>query len=113
VTVIFNQPAVYPDIRILEYRGVTTLDVTAGANGKGGTANSGLATTTSARELIFGANTVAASTRGPGSGFTSRIITSPNGDIAEDRIVTTVGAYRATAPLTGNQPWVMQMATFK
>ena len=33
VTVTFNQAAAYPDVRILEYRGVTTLDVTAGASG--------------------------------------------------------------------------------
>ena len=35
VTVTFNQAAAYPDVRILEYRGVTTLDVTAGASGSG------------------------------------------------------------------------------
>ena len=33
VTVTFSQAAAYPDVRILEYRGVTTLDVTAGASG--------------------------------------------------------------------------------
>ena len=33
VTVTFSQAAAYPDIRILEYQGVTTLDVTAGASG--------------------------------------------------------------------------------
>ena len=55
VTVAFNQAAAAPDIRILEYRGVTTLDAKAGASGTGGAANSGSATTTSANELIFGA----------------------------------------------------------
>ncbi len=113
VTVTFSQPAAYPDIRILEYRGVTTLDVTAAATGSSSTANSGSATTTAANELIFGANTVVASTKGAGSGFTSRIITSLDSDIAEDRIVTTTGSYGSTAPLTGTKPWVMQMATFK
>ena len=113
VSVIFSQPAVYPDIRILEYRGVTTLDVTAGASGNSSAASSGSATTTSATALIFGASTVFTSTTGPGPGLTSRIITSPDGDIAEDRIVTTTGAYSATAPLNSAGPWVMQMATFK
>ena len=37
VTVTFNQAAAYPDVRILEYRGVTTLDVTAGASGNSAT----------------------------------------------------------------------------
>ena len=100
VTVTFSQAAAYPDVRILEYRGVTTLDVTAGASGSSAAANSGAATTTSANELIFGANMVATSTGAAGSGFTSRIITSPDGDIAEDKIVTTAGSNSATATLS-------------
>jgi hypothetical protein len=58
VTVTFNQAAVAPDVRILEYRGVTTLDAKAGASGDSAATNSGPATTTSANELLFGANTV-------------------------------------------------------
>src|SRR5262249_17864965 len=45
VTVTFSQPAAYPDVRILEYRGVTTVDVTAGASGNSATSSSGSATT--------------------------------------------------------------------
>ncbi len=112
VTVTFSQAAAFPDVRILEYRGVTTLDVTAGASGSSAAANSGAATTTSANELIFGANIVSTTTGAAGSGFTSRIITSPDGDIAEDKLVTTAGSNSATATLTGAGPWVMQMATF-
>ena len=112
VTVTFNQAAAYPDIRILEYRGVTTLDAKAGASGNSTTASSGAATTTSANELIFGANMVFTLTHGPGTGFTSRLITS-DGDIAEDMVVTTAGSNTATATLTSSGPWVMQMVTFK
>jgi hypothetical protein len=100
-------------VRILEYKGVTTLDVTAGASGSSASANSGAATTTVASELIFGANTVATLTKAAGSGFTSRIITSPNGDIAEDKVVTTAGSNSAAATLSASGPWVMQMVTFK
>jgi hypothetical protein len=113
VTVTFSQAAVYPDIRILEYRGVTALDVTAGASGSSTAANSGAATTTSANELIFGANTVSTLNGTAGSGFTTRIITSPDSDLAEDKIVTAAGSNSATATLTGSGPWVMQMVTFK
>jgi hypothetical protein len=113
VSVIFNQATAYPDIRILEYRGVTTLDVTAGASGNSNVSSSGSATTTSPNELIFGANTVWTLTSGAGSGFMSRIVTSPDGDIAEDRVVSAPGSYSATAPLTSAGPWVMQMVTFK
>ena len=69
-------------------------------------------TTTHANNLLFGANTVSAVTLGPGTGYTTRTITSPDGDIAEDRVVTSVGSYSATAPLTGGS-WVMQMVAFK
>ena len=112
VTVTFNQAAAYPDVRILEYKGVTTLDVTAGASGSGKSTSSGAATTTTANELIFGANMVATSTAGAGTGFTRRIITSPDGDLAEDKVVTTAGSNSATATLSSAGPWVMQMVTF-
>jgi hypothetical protein len=84
VKVTFNQAAAYPDVRILEYQGVNALDVTAGAAGNSANASSGPATTTSANELIFGANTVATGNRGAGSGFTARIITAHDSDLAED-----------------------------
>ena len=113
VTVNFSQAAVSADIRILEYRGVTALDVTAGASGSGTAASSGVATTTSANELIFGANTVSTQYGTAGSGFTARIVTSPDSDLAEDKIVTTAGSYSATATLNGSGAWVMQMAAFK
>src|SRR4029077_17634866 len=51
-------------------------------------------------------------TTGAGSGFTSRMITVPDSDIAEDRIVTATGSYAATASTTPGA-WIMQMAAFK
>jgi hypothetical protein len=112
VTVTFSQAAAYPDIRILEYKGVNAVDVTAGATGSSTAANSGAVTTTIASELIFGANTVATATKTAGSGFTSRVITSPDGDIAEDKVATTAGSNSATATLSSSGPWVMQMVAF-
>ena len=112
VTVTFSQAAAYPDVRILEYRGVSTLDVTAGASGSSTSANSGSATTTSANELIFGADTVATGTAAAGSGYTARIITTPDEDLAEDKVVTVTGSNSATATLTASGAWIMQMVTF-
>ena len=112
VTVSFSAAAAYPDIRILEYSGLKSLDVTAAAVGNSATSSSGTATTTSANEVLVAANTVATLTTGPGAGFTSRIITKPDGDIVEDQTVTATGSYQATAPLSSAGPWVMQMATF-
>jgi hypothetical protein len=48
-----------------------------------------------------------------GSGFTSRIITSPDGDIAEDEVAAAAGSYSASATLTSAGPWVMQMVAFR
>jgi hypothetical protein len=113
VTVQFNQPAIFPDIRILEYRGVSSVDVTMGASGSGTATSSGPATTTVANELIFAANTVATGNTGAGAGFTARIITTPDLDLAEDQVVTSTGTYTATAPISPTGAWVMQMVTFK
>ena len=116
VTVQFSVAANYADVRILEYNGLDVsnpVDVTAAATGKTATSSSGAATTTNGNDLIFGANMVSTSTSGPGSGFTKRVITTPDGDIAEDRIVSAVGSYSATAPLTSAGPWVMQTIAFR
>ena len=115
VTVTFSTAAVAPDIRILEYAGAdpnSPVDVTAAGSGSSGTSSSGAATTTNATDLIFGANLVQTVTTGAGSGFTKRLLTSPDGDIAEDEMVTSVGSYSATAPLSSGQ-WIMQMVAFR
>ena len=111
VKVTFTAPAVYPDIRVLEYSGVnpvSPLDVVVSASGNSATSNSGAVTTTNATDLLVGANTVYTSTNGAGSGFTLRLNT-PNGDIAEDRVVMSAGSYSAGAPLSSAGGWVMQM----
>jgi hypothetical protein len=112
VTVTFNQAPAYPDVRILEYRGVSVLDVTATGTGTGTTAKTGSATTSNANELIFAADMVLTSTKAAGSGFKSRIVTSPDSDLVEDKIVTAAGSQSATATLSPSAAWVIQMATF-
>ena len=116
VTVAFSSGARYPDIRILEYSGadsVNPVDVTAASSNNSGSSNSGSVTTTSPNDLLFGANLVQSLTTGPGSGFTSRLLTAPDGDIAEDSMVTTTGSYSATAPLSSSSQWIMQLVAFR
>jgi hypothetical protein len=116
VTVTFTSAAAYPDIRILEYTGAdpgNPVDVTAANSGNSATSSSGPATTTHASDLILGANLVQTVTTGPGSGFTERLLTTPDGDIAEDRMVTATGSYSATAPVNPSGPWIMQMVAFR
>lgn len=116
VKVVFSKPAAYVDVRILEYSGVDVsnpVDAVAAAIGTAGTSDSGPATTTKANDLLFGANMTTGATNAPGSGWTNRIITWPNLDIAEERIVSTTGTYRATAAVSSGAPWVMQMVAFR
>jgi hypothetical protein len=116
VSVSFTSAAVYPDVRVLEYSGIATtspLDVVAAASGNSSLSSSGAVTTTNANDLIIGANVVYTTTTGPGAGFTNRVITVPDSDIAEDRIVSVTGSYTATAPLSPPAAWIMQLAAFK
>jgi hypothetical protein len=114
ITVTFNQTAAFPDVRILEYSGLSTtfpLDNWTGNTGISTTADS-LATTTSSNDLILGAGTTGASFTAPGTGFTTRVITTAFGDIVEDsNAALPAGSYNATATLN-NGSWLMQVAGF-
>jgi hypothetical protein len=116
VTVTFSTAAAYADIRIIEYSGidpVNALDTFVGATGNGSPSSSGAVKTTNAMDLLVGANTVQTLTAGAGTGFTRRLLTNPDGDIAEDQIVTATGSYSASAPLGPPGGWVMQMVAFR
>jgi hypothetical protein len=116
VTVSFTSGAAYPDVRILEYSGIdptTPVDVTAAAKGSSSTSSTSSVTTTNASDLLFAANMVATSTKAAGTGFTSRTITNPDGDIAEDRLVSATGGYTASATLSSSGAWIMQMVAFR
>jgi hypothetical protein len=116
VTVSFTLAANYPDIRVLEYSGldgVSPVDATAAATGTTTTSSTPAVVTTHASDLLFAANTVATWTSGAGTGWRNRIITTPDADIAEDRVVSTAGSYLATAPLGNAGPWVMQVVALK
>ncbi|MGH3430583.1 MAG: fibronectin type III domain-containing protein, partial [Mycobacteriales bacterium] len=104
------------DMRIAEYAGVdpvNALDVAVASGGTGSTSTTGAVTTTNANDLLVAGNFVSSSTGAPGSGFTSRLITNPDGDILEDRIVTATGSYTATATLSPSGNYAMQMAAFR
>jgi hypothetical protein len=114
VTVTFNQLASTPDVRILEYSGLSAtkpLDTWGGASNISTAADSGPITTTGT-DLILGAGTTSTHFTAAGTGFTSRVITSPFGDIVEDLNAAKVaGTYNAIAPLASGH-WVMQVVGF-
>jgi glucose/arabinose dehydrogenase/chitodextrinase len=114
VTVTFDRPAAFADIRIAEYSGLdrtAPLDGQASASGAAATASSGNVTTTKPRALLLGAGTTTGAFGGAGSGYTVRVVTQPDIDILEDRIVAAAGTYAATAPGSGS--WVMQVVAFR
>jgi hypothetical protein len=116
VTVAFDAQASAPDLRILEYAGLSTtspLDVVSSDNGVGsGDVSSGGEVTSSDRELIVGAGMTTDVYATAGASFDQRAITNL-GDIVEDRIVQSAGSYAADAPLQTSAEYVMQMAAFR
>ena len=116
VTVQFSGAVPYGDVRAAEYSGidpVDPLDTSASATGSGATASSGNLTTTDPSEVIFGAGMTTGLFTGGSNGFTARIITPTDGDIAGDEFVSTVGTYAAVADDDGGAIWVMQAVAFR
>jgi len=115
VTVRFDHPAVYLDLRATEYSGLAptnTFDAGASDTRVGASASSGPVTARLANELLFGAGMTAGGFADAGDGFTVRVITSPDSDIVEDQVVSAPGVFSATAAL-GSSAWLMQVAAFK
>jgi len=117
VTVTFSTAAESADIRILEYSGAdlnNPVDVGAAASGATATDTSPTVTTTNPTDLLFAANIVGTATPGPGTGFTTRMLTAPDADLVEDRTVNAIGSYSATtATLTPAGPWIIQIVAFR
>src|ERR1700722_13697551 len=116
VTVTFNTTVKFPDVRIVEYSGISSsgaLDVSVAANGSGTSLSSGATTTSNANDLLVGANYIGGSFAAVGSGYTQRIVTIPDNDLVEDRIVGATGSYSATSTQSPSSWWVMQMAAFR
>ena len=116
VKVQFSGAVPYADVRVLEYSGldpVNPLDTSASAAGTGDAASSGNLTTTAANETIIGAGTTEGVFTGGTNGFSTRIITPVDGDIAADRSVGIAGTFAATANQAGSPAWVMQGVAFR
>ena len=117
-TVTFDRTVNSPDLMILEYSGLDTLNplnATHAQTGQSASASSGQAANITAGELLIGAGVTNRQYTAPGSSYTQRIITNPNArSIAEDRIVNSSGSYDASASLNlSTAYYVMQIATFK
>jgi hypothetical protein len=114
VTVTFDAPVAYPDIRIVEYSGMrpaATVLTAAGATGGSGNASAGPVQTTAAGQLVFAAGTTLGAFGGASGGFVTRIITQPDADIAFDQIALSAGTFTASAPNGGE--WILQAVSFE
>ena len=69
-------------------------------------------TTTNANDLIVASDYLQYPTTGPGSGYTSRMLTA-DADVVEDKFVTTAGSNSATAPIMSSGWWLMSAAAFR
>jgi hypothetical protein len=105
----------WADMYIHEYSGidkVDPLDVSHVNTGMTAAMNSGSVITTNANDIIFGAGASSGIVNQVGTGFTSR--STSFGNWTEDKNVTAVGPYDATASQDGNRDaWVMHMVAFK
>ena len=102
VTVAFSRAASFPDIRIAEYSGAdpsNPVDVTAAApaTAQPATADRRRRPTQRICSLV---PIWCRPRHGAGDQFHHRLLTNPDGDIAEDRMVTSTGSYSATAPVS-------------
>jgi chitodextrinase len=100
-------------IYVHEYSGidkVNPVDVTRSAVGSSAAMSSGAVTTTNAADLLFAAAGSSNNVNQGGSGYTTR--STAYGNRTQDRNVTTVGSYTATARQNGNA-WVMQVVGFR
>jgi hypothetical protein len=116
LTVTFNATVKFPDVRVIEYGGISTsnpFDAGVGASGNGTGPNSGSIMTTNANDLLVGGNFIGSGFAGAGSGYTQRLVTAPDGDLVEDRVVTTTGSYSSNSVQSPSSWWVMQLAAFR
>jgi hypothetical protein len=116
VRVTFTSAANYPDIRAMEYNGVTTsnpLDAVAQGTGNNSYSSSNNLATTAANDILVSGNTVSTQTTGAGAPSIQRLLTTPDGDIAQDCVLVNAGTYSAAAPLRSPGIWVMQAVAFR
>ena len=112
VTVTWDNPACAPDVRVVEFRGVDTLDETAGSAGLDGPASVTMKPTKTAPELLVagGTSTSGFSTADPP--YTLAIV-SIGADIVEYRVAGEAAMFTAAPPLVNGKSWVMQLAAFR
>jgi hypothetical protein len=115
VTITLDAPAAnYIEQRVLDYGGLTALDVAHGGSGETetpGPITVGPITTAAAGELVVAFVDSDGGTAAAGSGMMLR--SGFDGDAVEDAIAPAAGAYTATAAVDAASKWLMCVAAFR
>jgi hypothetical protein len=112
VTVKFNGAALYVDLRIAEYAGLTgSVDSVSSGVGATSPASVTAASTSSTGDLLISAVTTAGSVIRAAAGYSQRFLTFPNGDNLQDSIGPNKGPYFGSTPVSPD-PWVEQWVAF-
>jgi RHS repeat-associated protein len=90
---------------------VSPVDVTSAATGTSVSLTSGSATTHYANDLVYGFAIADSGTLTAGSGFTAR--STLNGNLVEDKTVSSAQSTSATATNSISSNWFMQMVAFR
>ncbi len=112
VTASFGTSQGNSTLRAIEYSGLAAspLDAMQTSKGNGSTASASV-TTSNAHDLIYVGETSDQTATGAGTGYTERLLV--DGDLVEDRVVTTAGTQQASVPLNQTANWVVTMVAFK
>ena len=115
VTVTFDQPAAFVDLRITEYSGLRASCALRrrrlGDRRRQTPPSTGTLTTAGAVGAAVRRRHDRADLHRAGSGVHGRVITTPDGDLVEDAPAASAGSYGATASL-GSGTWLLQLAAF-
>lgn len=113
VTVAFGGRAPFVDLRVAEYSGLEVFDRAVGSSGSSGSSSSSPLTGVGAGELLVASDYIGTASTGFESGWSERLVTKPDSDLLEDDVPAQAGSYAASASMSPDGWWVMQMLAFK
>jgi hypothetical protein len=114
ITVTFDGMADNPDMRVLEYSGVSTLDVTAAKTGDSPTASSAPVDAKATPTLLVSAITTSSNFANASFPFVLRVV-SEQANLVEDRVIDKPGSYTAEATQedgADGTAYIMQIVAF-
>jgi hypothetical protein len=117
IHVTFNGDTDSPDVRVLELTGIDAahpVDGATQASGAGLTMGTAGLATKHAYDLLVGGTSVSGQTEQLDPSYRADAHSTPNGNVAADKIVTTTGAYTFSGVQTGDPTfWTVNLVAFR